>query len=237
MTKEFFNMKRLNNISDVFFDLDHTLWDFEKNSALAFETIFKLNEMPIEMERFLHFYVPINRAYWERYRKDEITQEKLRFGRLKDTLDLIRFDVEDDYVIQLSKDYIHYLPQYNHLYEGAIELLDYLSPKYNLHIITNGFAAIQGNKLENSYISHYFKTVTNSEMAGVKKPNRLIFEYALDLAKTNKENSVMIGDCIEADVQGALDVGLDAIFFNENKMQVASHIKQVSQLLELKKYL
>ena len=230
-------MKTINNITDVFFDLDHTLWDFEKNSALAFETIFKLNEMAIDMEQFLHFYIPINREYWEKYRKDEITQEKLRFGRLKDTLDCIKFDVEDNFVSQLSEDYIHYLPKFNHLFEGTIELLDYLSPKYNLHIITNGFAAIQGHKLDNSYITHYFKTITNSEMAGVKKPNRLIFEYALNSAKAQKEYSIMIGDCIDADVQGALDAGLDAIFFNENKLQVASHIKQVNQLLELKNYL
>jgi YjjG family noncanonical pyrimidine nucleotidase len=230
-------MKTTNNILDVFFDLDHTLWDFEKNSALAFETIFKLNELPIDMVQFLHFYVPINREYWEKYRKDEITQEKLRFGRLKDTFDLIKFDVEDEFVIHLSKEYIHYLPKFNHLFEGTIELLDYLKPKYNLHIITNGFASIQGNKLDNSYITQYFKTITNSEMAGVKKPNRIIFDFALDSAKAKKENSIMIGDCIEADVQGALDAGLDAIFFNENHLEVSSHIKQVSQLLELKKYL
>lgn len=230
-------MKTVNTITDVFFDLDHTLWDFEKNSALAFETIFKLNGLAIEMQQFLHFYVPINREYWERYRKDEITQEKLRFGRLKDTFDLINYEITDDFVIQLSNEYIHHLPKYNHLFDGTIELLDYLNPKYNLHIITNGFAAIQGNKLDNSFITHYFKTITNSEMAGVKKPNRIIFEYALDSAKAKKENSIMIGDCIEADVQGALDAGLDAIFFNESNLRVASHIKQVSQLLELKKYL
>lgn len=225
------------NITDVFFDLDHTIWDFEKNSALAFETIFKLNGMSINMEEFLRFYVPINREYWEKFRKDEISQEKMRFGRLKDTFDHIKFDVKDDFVIQLSKEYIHYLPQYNHLLEGAMELLDYLNPKYNLHIITNGFAMIQVNKLNNSSITHYFKTITNSEMAGVKKPNRLIFEYALNAAKAKKENGMMIGDCLEADVQGALDAGLDAIFFNENEVWVGSHIKQVTRLLDLKKYL
>jgi putative hydrolase of the HAD superfamily len=129
------------------------------------------------------------------------------------------------------------LPKYNHLFEGTIEILEYLKAKYNLHIITNGFAEIQENKLNNSYITHYFKSITNSEMAGVKKPNPLIFEYALDLAKAKKENSIMIGDCIEADVQGALDAGLDAIFFNENNTKVTEKIKQVNHLLELKKYL
>ena len=238
MTMEFFNMKTTNtNITDVFFDLDHTLWDFEKNSALAFETIFKMQNLDINMPDFLHFYVPINRAYWERYRKDEITQKELRFGRLKDTFDLLEFSIADDLIAFLSEEYIFYLPKYNHLFEGTIEILDYLKPKYNLHIITNGFAEIQGNKMNNSYISHYFKTITNSEMAGVKKPNSLIFDYALDLAKAKKENSIMIGDCIEADVQGALDAGLDAILFTESSEQVAENIKQVNHLLELKKYL
>ena len=224
-------------ITDVFFDLDHTLWDFEKNSALAFETVFKLHNVSVDMAEFLHFYVPLNRTYWERYRKDEITQKELRFGRLKDSLDLIKHNVSDDVVDLLSMEYIHYLPKFNHLYDGTIEILDYLKPKYNLHIITNGFAEVQDNKLNNSYITHYFKSVTNSEMAGVKKPNQKIFDFALNLAQAKKENSIMIGDCIEADVQGALDAGLDAVFFNENNVPVANTIKQVNHLLELKKYL
>jgi putative hydrolase of the HAD superfamily len=231
-------MKTTNTtITDVFFDLDHTLWDFEKNSALAFETVFKMQDLDVNMSEFLQFYVPINREYWERYRKDEISQKQLRYGRLKDTFDLINFAISDDVIDILSVEYIHYLPKFNHLFDGTIEILDYLKPKYNLHIITNGFAEIQGNKLDNSYISHYFKTITNSEMAGVKKPNALIFDYALNLAKTKKENSIMIGDCIEADVQGALDAGLDAILFNENNSQMTKNIKQVNHLLELKKYL
>lgn len=225
------------NITDVFFDLDHTLWDFEKNSALAFETVFKMQDVDIIMTEFLNFYVPINRAYWERYRKDEISQKELRYGRLKDTFDLMQFTIEDDLIIFLSQEYLHYLPKFNHLFEGTIEILEYLKTNYNLHIITNGFAVIQENKLNNSYITHYFKSITNSEMAGVKKPNPFIFEYALDLANAKKENSIMIGDCLEADVQGALDAGIDAIFFNENNVKVVADIKQVNHLLELKKYL
>ncbi|WP_338408234.1 YjjG family noncanonical pyrimidine nucleotidase [uncultured Flavobacterium sp.] len=231
-------MKATNiNITDVFFDLDHTLWDFEKNSALAFENIFKTQDIAVDMTNFLQFYVPINREYWEKYRKDEITQKELRFGRLKDTFDLMEFVIDDDTIVFLSEQYLVHLPKYNHLFEGTIEILDYLKPKYNLHIITNGFAEIQGNKMNNSYISQYFKTITNSEMAGVKKPNSLIFEYALDLANAKKENSIMIGDCIEADVQGALDAGLDAILFTESNEQVSENIKQINHLLELKKYL
>ena len=226
-----------NTITDVFFDLDHTLWDFEKNSALAFEAIFKIQNLEIDMTEFIKFYVPVNRNYWERYRKDEINQKQLRFGRLKDTFDLLKFSIDDDLVGVLSEKYIYYLPTFNHLYDGTIEILDYLNAKYNLHIITNGFAEIQDNKLNNSYITHYFKSITNSEIAKAKKPNPLIFDFALNLANTKKENSIMIGDCIEADVQGALDAGMGAIFFNENNAQVTQNIKQVNHLLQLKKYL
>jgi putative hydrolase of the HAD superfamily len=129
------------------------------------------------------------------------------------------------------------LPENNHLFDGAFEVLDYLNQKYKLHIITNGFAEVQYKKLTNSNIGSYFQTITNSEMAGVKKPNPIIFEYSRDLAKAKKESSIMIGDCLEADVQGALDAGLDAIFFNGNDVQVEQNIKQVNHLLELKKYL
>lgn len=225
------------SVLDVFFDLDHTLWDFEKNSALAFGTIFEKHKIEVNLEQFLGHYVPINLKYWEWYRKETITQSQLRFGRLKDTFDLLDFKIEDEKVVFLSEEYVCYLPQFNHLFDGAIELLDYLKPKYNLHIITNGFHEIQSNKLNNSNINHYFRTITNSEMAGVKKPNPLIFEYALNKANAKKENSIMIGDCMEADINGALDFGLDAILFNENGSEIHQNIKQVSHLLELKKYL
>jgi YjjG family noncanonical pyrimidine nucleotidase len=226
-----------NKITDVFFDLDHTLWDFEKNSALTFETIFKIHHVDIDMTSFLNFYVPFNFAYWEKYRKDEITQQQLRYSRLKDSFDAVHYTISDDMIEVLASAYIHYLPTYSHLFEGAIELLDYLQPKYNLHIITNGFTQIQQSKLDNSAITHYFKSITNSEIAGVKKPNQIIFDYALQLGGAKKEHSIMIGDCIEADVQGALDAGFEAIFFNEHKKLVPSGINQVNHLRDIKLYL
>ena len=224
-------------ITDVFFDLDHTLWDFEKNSALAFETIFKNYQIEIDLDKFLVHYIPINLKYWEMYRTEQITQTQLRYGRLKDTFDLIQYQIDDDKINFLSDKYIYYLPKYNHLFDGTIEILEYLKPKYKLHIITNGFAEIQNNKLNNANISHYFQTITNSEMAGVKKPNPIIFKHALDKSKAKKENSIMIGDCLEADIYGAIHSGFDAILFNEHKKTIPENIKQVHHLLELKEHL
>ena len=224
------------HIKDVFFDLDHTLWDFDKNSELTFGGIFSRNHQEVEIKDFIEKYVPINQACWKLYQYDKITHEELRYNRLKHSFDAINYSISDTEINKISDEYIAFLPENNHLFDGAIELLDYLRPNYNLHIITNGFAEVQFKKMNNSKIASYFLTVTNSEMAGVKKPNPIIFDYALDLAKAKKENS-MIGDSLDADVQGALDAGLDAIYFNENKEIVEDHIKQINHLLELKKYL
>jgi YjjG family noncanonical pyrimidine nucleotidase len=224
-------------ITDVFFDLDHTLWDFDKNSELTFETIFNKSHPAIETKVFIEKYVPINQECWKLYQYDKITHAELRYNRLKYSFDALDYSISDEEINTIANDYIRFLPENNHLFDGTIEVLDYLNQKYNLHIITNGFAEVQYRKINNSNIGSYFQTITNSEMAGVKKPNPIIFDYALDLAKAKKENSIMIGDSLDADVQGALDSGLDAIFFNESKIQVEQHIKQINHLLELKKYL
>ena len=225
------------HIKDVFFDLDHTLWDFDKNSELTFDGIFNRIHPEIITKQFIEKYVPINQVCWKLYQYDKITHEELRYKRLKNSFDAINYAISDEEIDEISIDYIRFLPENNHLFDGAIELLEYLKPNYNLHIITNGFADVQFKKINNSKIANFFHTVTNSEMAGVKKPNPTIFDFALDLAKAKKENSIMIGDSLDADVQGALDAGLDAIYFNEKNIEVENNIKQINHLLELKKYL
>jgi YjjG family noncanonical pyrimidine nucleotidase len=222
-------------ITDIFFDLDHTLWDFDKNSVLAFDKIFKANHPTIDTNRFVEIYVPINQACWKLYQVDKITHEELRYQRLKQTFDQIHYEISDDEIDQIAHDYIAFLPDRNLLFDGTIEVLDYLFPKYNLHIITNGFAEVQTRKLRNSGIEKYFKTITNSEKAGVKKPHPNIFEFALSLAKTEKENAIMIGDCIEADVQGAIDFGMRAILFDEKNTNASDNVEKITHLLELKK--
>lgn len=225
------------NIQHVFFDLDHTLWDFDKNSEMAFGTIFKQQYPEVAIADFIEKYAPINQACWKLYQYDKITHEELRYKRLKDSFDALNYAISDDAIHQMAEDYITLLPDNNHLFDGAIEILEYLNSKYQLHIITNGFANVQYKKIANSKIDMYFKTITNSEMAGVKKPNPIIYQHALDLAKAQKEHSIMIGDCLDADVQGALDFGIDALFFNPNQADKPEDIIAINHLLELKNYL
>lgn len=225
------------NITDVFFDLDHTLWDFDRNSEMAFDRIFKGKFPEINTQDFILKYAPINQACWKLYQNDQITHLELRYNRLKFSFDALNFKISDENINEIANDYIEFLTDNNHLFDGAIEVLEYLKPKYRLHIITNGFATVQDKKINNAALANYFDTITNSELAGVKKPNSIIFDYAVNLAKASKENCIMIGDCLDADVNGALNAGLDAIFFNDKKIAAPQNIKQINHLLELKKYL
>jgi putative hydrolase of the HAD superfamily len=228
---------KIENISHVFFDLDHTLWDFEKNSALTFEKIFDINKVDVKLDEFLEVYVPINFQYWKLYREEKIDKASLRYGRLNDAFRALDVKVKMSLIHKLSVDYIDNLSTFNHLFDGTIVILEYLKPKYKLHIITNGFKEVQQGKLNKSNIDHFFETVTNSEMVGVKKPNPKIFNHALNVARANKTQSIMIGDNLEADVQGALDIGLDAICFNYHNETIDNHIKSIDSLLEIKNYL
>lgn len=227
----------MKNITDIFFDLDHTLWDFDANSVLAFDKIFKKDHPTIDTEKFIEIYAPINQACWKLYQVDKITHEELRHTRLRQSFDAMEYTISDEEINNIAHYYIEYMPDNNQLFDGAIEILNYLQPKYNLHIITNGFAEVQGKKISKSGLGGYFKTITNSEMAGVKKPHRNIFEFALSLANVKKENAIMIGDCIDADVRGAIDFGMQAILFDEKDFHSVEGIKTINHLLELKNIL
>jgi putative hydrolase of the HAD superfamily len=226
-----------NNKKHIFFDLDHTLWDFDKNSALTFEKIFELNKLAVNLNDFLEVYVPINFKYWKLYREEKVDKKTLKFSRLNDAFKAMEIDISSRMVHKLSDDYITHLCTFNHLFAGAIDLLDYLTHKYQLHIITNGFKEAQQAKLNQSNIDHYFLTVTNSEMVGVKKPNPKIFHHALHMANATIVNSIMIGDNLEADILGALNIGMDAICFNYHNEVLGADIIGIDHLLEIKNYL
>lgn len=223
------------NIKHIFFDLDHTLWDFDRNSEKAFKDILSRYFPSVRVEKFVAIYAPINQACWKLYQNNLITHEELRYKRLKDTFLSINVEISDDLIAVISDEYIEMLPNSNHLFEGCIETLEYLHGKYKLHIITNGFAEVQFKKLSNSGIDHFFDTVTNSEMAGVKKPHPEIFAHALQKANALKNESIMIGDCLDADIGGAMSFGMQAIFFNPERIKITQSVKQIANLLALKK--
>lgn len=227
----------MKDIKHIFFDLDHTLWDFEINSNIAFRTIFNNYKLNVNTEKFLNYYSIINRKYWKLFREDSITKDELRYRRLKETFDTINIVVPDAIINKLSLDYIRVLPMNNFLVDGTIELLNYLQPKYKLHIITNGFTEVQHRKIKNSNLSEYFYEIITSERAGAKKPDPKIFKYALEIAGATPTESLMIGDNWEADIMGAKNMKLSAIYCNFNREPVSERIRTVPNLLDLKKYL
>lgn len=223
----------MKHITDIFFDLDHTLWDFDKNSEISYKLIFDNLNLDIDIDKFLVVYQQINKNLWKLFREDAIDKDTLRYRRLYESFKAINITVTDAVIFTIADDYIYHLSKQTHLLEGTIELLDYLKPKYNLHIITNGFAEVQVGKLKNTNLEAYFDVVINSEMAGVKKPNPIIFEKALQMANVSKKNSLMIGDSYEADVLGALNYGIDAICYNYHKEDLPKSIQQIQHLEEL----
>jgi len=223
-----------NKITDIFFDLDHTLWDFDKNSAFTFQKIFSEQQIKIDVDVFLKVYMPANLKFWKMYREEKITKSELRYQRLKSVFDTLGYNVSDDLIHLLSEEYINHLSSFNTLFPNTVEVLEYLRPKYKLHIITNGFQEVQERKLKNSGIHGYFNQIIDSEMAGVKKPNPIIFNLALEKASTLPEKSLMIGDSLEADIIGAKSVGFHTLHFNAHKEENHNVAPIIYDLQEIK---
>lgn len=224
-------------ITDIFFDLDHTLWDFDKNSMLAFNRVFSKHNISIELSSFIEIYEPINLNYWKLYREEKINKPELRRGRLKDSFDHFDMSFSDIILDELADSYIDELPLDNHLFDGTRNILNYLSEKYILHIITNGFDEVQHLKLRNSGINKHFSTITTSEEIGVKKPNPLIFNSALEKANIEASKSIMIGDSFEADILGAESVGMNTLFYNYRNDLIPENYIEISSLHEIRNYL
>jgi putative hydrolase of the HAD superfamily len=222
------------NISHIFFDLDYTLWDFEKNSELAFKKIFKEINFSVSVSEFLLFYNPINHELWNLYQRNLISQKELRFKRLEQTFIKIGFTPSTDKILHISNLYIKYLSSFTFLFDGATELLEDLKIKYKLNIITNGFEKVQSLKIKNSGLKKYFENIFTSEIIGFKKPDSRIFIYALEKSKATSDSSLMIGDTIEADIIGAINIGMNAIHFNSHNEPSHNLCKTVNSLNEIR---
>lgn len=225
----------------IFFDLDRTLWDFESNSREALHEIyndFKLKDRGISsFEAFLKSYQHHNETLWELYRKEIITKEYLRSSRFQ--LCLADFDINDrNLAVKMGEKYIQESPLKTNLFPYTFEVLHYLSKKYKLHIITNGFEEVQHIKLKYSKLKRFFNHVITSELVGAKKPNPKIFKLALEKAGASVQESLMIGDDFPIDILGAKNIGMDQVFFNPNKYLTKQKATiQISCLSELKELL
>lgn len=228
----------MKNIKHIFFDLDHTLWNFEKNSALTFKFLLDKYNITIDLQKFLKVYMPINFSLWNLYRDDKITKDYLRHNRLKSTFEKLNIKIDSGLIDKISNDYVKHLPDNNFLLPNAISVLDYLFQKYKLHIITNGFTEVQNTKISNSNLSKYFTCIIDSETVGVKKPHSKIFNYAYSISKAAYKNEcLMIGDNYQADVMGALNNGFKAIHLNSNNESYHENSLIISDLISLKEIL
>ena len=202
----------------LFFDLDHTLWDFDANSRLTLHELyhsFNLEQKGVDnFELFHKIYLVNNDKLWARYRNGFIKVDELRWKRM--WLTLIEFKIGDESLARLMGDeFINLLPFRNTLFPHTIEILQFLTDKnYQLHLITNGFEATQHYKLKNSGIDKFFIEVITSEGSNSLKPHKEIFEYAFSKTKSQAHESIMIGDSMEADIQGAINAGIDQVYVN-----------------------
>ncbi len=207
----------MNHLKHIFFDLDHTLWDFDKN---CFETLSELYELH-QMHLFNSFtcndlfeaYTEINELLWKDYNAGIITKEIIRDKRF--ILTFNKLGLSEKFIPEkINEQFLAICPAKGNVFPFAFEVLDYLKNKYHLHIITNGFKETLHIKLETSGLSKYFPIVINSEICGFKKPDVKIFDYAFKLTSATNSDSIMIGDDWDADITGAMNAGMPYIWFN-----------------------
>jgi putative hydrolase of the HAD superfamily len=221
----------------IFFDLDHTIWDFDRNAEETLMELFEhynLQALGLNSpQNFIQTYTENNQFLWAEYHLGKITKENLRSERFRKTF--IQLGVKPELVPhQFEDDYVRISPTKTNLFEGSEKVLAYLQQRYALHIISNGFKETTLTKMSLSGLNPYFKNVIISEDVGVNKPDKAVFEYALNKAGATKEESIMVGDSIEADVRGAQDFGIRAIFFNPlNREKPEDVLWQITHLEEL----
>lgn len=221
----------------LFFDLDHTLWDYERSAA---ETLTELHEAfglaNVGIESAVDFvttFRQVNQRIWALYDHNQITQTDLRFYRFRwvfDALSVGDYTLCDD----LNAAFLEKCSRKPHLIPYAKETLDYLYGKYPLHLITNGFEDVQRLKIKSSGIEHYFDEIITSQRANAKKPHPQIFEFALGAVKSQAAHCLMIGDNLDTDIKGAVAAQIDVVYYNPESLPSSVYsIKHLHELTEV----
>jgi putative hydrolase of the HAD superfamily len=225
----------------LFFDLDRTLWDMERNARETLAELYEryhLEQRGIDAaDDFIDHYNRYNDLLWDRYRRGVINKATLRALRFKQTL--AHFNIHDDELAEnFDREYLSEAPKKKHLVPGAIELLCHIREHFTLHIITNGFHEVQHNKIVQSQLGIYFQHIITSEDCGYTKPDPRIFRHALKKCKAAKEEALMIGDDLQVDIIGAREAGWHQVFFNPNGGQHKESVTyEIARLEELKRIL
>lgn len=218
----------------ILFDLDHTLWDFEKNSEETIYTLYEEFELAgfamFDKDSFYKKYKFVNALMWDLYNKGKIDQKELRENRFKKTLMGLGLE-EHEVPAGISDAYTDLCPTKTAVFPYTYEVLQYLQPKYNLHIITNGFKEVQHIKMASSNLHGYFKEIVTSECCGYKKPDRRMFEHLLDRIAVTPDNCLMIGDNFECDVEGAMACGIDQVYFNPEGVRSKKRPKPTYEIM------
>jgi len=222
----------------IFFDLDHTIWDFERNSNETLQELHQqyLDEAIVPLNKFLEVFHRINAQLWHLHDTLQITAQELRESRFQ--LIFAEFDFHHSQLAQLfAEAYLAQTPQKPHLLPKAKETIAYLHAKYPLHIITNGFPEIQRTKMQSGGILHFFQEIVTSQEAGCKKPDKGIFSYLIKKLHSSASDCIMIGDNPLTDIVGARDAGIDTIFYNPKHQPAPTHtnyeIKCLGELINI----
>jgi putative hydrolase of the HAD superfamily len=225
----------------LFFDLDHTLWDFETNADETLRHLFQHHDLGrygiFTVEEFIRVYSDVNHGLWRLYQSNKISQTQLRNVRFPRTLTKLGL-TEEQVPTDISEQFTELLPQKSAVFPFTYEVLEYLRPKYELHLITNGFKEVQHVKLASSGLTEYFQEMVTSQCCGHLKPDPRIFQHALERTGAKAQESLMIGDNLECDVLGAFNAGIDQVYFNPEKRRHFAQITyEISCLRELKEIL
>ncbi len=215
----------------LFFDLDNTVWNFDLNSYHAMFEVYLHYNLPVnQYDSFFEIYNLHNDKLWELYRRNEIPKYQLAAERFNLTFsDTGITGITGE---EFNKKYLEQMPLQTKLCDGAHEVLEKLSKRFKLHVITNGFVEVQYKKLTNSNIRLYFDRIFISEEIGNPKPSREIFMHALKNTNARKRESLMIGDSWEVDVIGAMASGIDQVHYAPNlksKLFAPDELIQITQ--------
>ncbi|MEQ9438183.1 MAG: YjjG family noncanonical pyrimidine nucleotidase [Cyclobacteriaceae bacterium] len=231
-------MKSSKKYTHILFDLDHTLWDFDRCATETLMELYHTHQLQslgcASAEDFCQAFHEVNHRLWALYNQGEYDSDRLRNERFFLVFEALQLAYNEQVPPLLAREYLAICPTKTHVIPDAIATLDILQTRYQLHIITNGFSDVQAIKLRSAGLTHYFQTVTTSDEAGYRKPHEQMFRFAMDRIQATPAECIVVGDNLEADIRGAQNAGIDHIFFNpEQQPHTFAVTHEISSLREL----